>query len=176
MNHQKTKLVRNISDFKLRNLSFIQELNLQDEMKINLTFPRNYSLLSQQERETLLNDISTRYSQYKIQLCKFRKKGINEPIPSLIKEASTTTKGIPLSMETRQKISQAVSGKRNYRFTYGSITKKNNSFRFRWRENGKHNSKSFLIGEGGEIEALQKIEEWRKTVYPDYLSFSSPFP
>ena len=166
----KTKLVRNISDFKRRNLSFIQKLNLQDEMKINLTFPRNYSLLPQHERETLLNDISTRYSQYKIQLCKFREKGVNEPIPSLIKEAPTKKKGIPLSMETRQKISQAVSGKRHYHFNYGSITKKNNSFRFRWRENGKNNSKSFPIGEGGEEEALQKLEAWRKVVYPDYQS------
>jgi hypothetical protein len=171
MNPQKSKLVRNISDWKLRNQLYIQEFNLQDELKNNLTFPRNYSLLPETERETLLNHISTLYSQYKKQLLKYRDEKIYIPITEVMKP--TISKVSAISDATRQKISQALKGKfageNHPQFNHGCIYKdiKKNGYIFQWKEEGKKYSKSFSINKYGEEEAKNMCENYRNEIYPN---------
>jgi hypothetical protein len=146
----KTKLVKNIGDWKRRNQAIIQCLNLQEEIKNNLAFPRHYSSLTETEKTTLLDNISTQYKKYKSIVSN---KRTDDVIQNLVL------------------IRQKEDEKEKQQKTWGSIYKEKKSLKFRWNENGKQKSKNFYIGEGGEAEAKEKIEEFRKTRLEDECEY-----
>ncbi len=68
MRDSKTKLVRNISDWKRRNIDHIKDLNLQDDIFQNLSFPRNNSSLSKSQQQTIYKTVFNFYENYKIKV------------------------------------------------------------------------------------------------------------
>jgi group I intron endonuclease len=90
------------------------------------------------------------------------------------KKVGDAHRGKTLSEEHKQKISEANKGEKHPQFSYGSISyvKKDNRWRFYWKENNKQKSKSFSIKRYGEEEAKRLCEEYRKKIYPESVDES----
>ncbi len=85
------------------------------------------------------------------------------------------THGLKWTEAAKQKLSAAklamnLGGENSPFFSFGSVSyhTQRNSWQFGWYDNGKQRNKRFSIGKFGNYGAHFRIEEFRKTIYPEY--------